>query len=52
MSYTFMEERRLRVFEDWVLRRIFESKMDELTREWKRLHNKELYVLYSSPNII
>jgi hypothetical protein len=47
-----MEERRLRVFEDWVLRRIFESKMDELTREWKRLHNKELYVLYSSPNII
>jgi hypothetical protein len=35
-----------------VLRRIFGPKRDEVTREWKRLHNKELYALYSSPNII
>jgi hypothetical protein len=35
-----------------VLRRIFEPKRDEVTGEWRRLHNKELYALYSSPNII
>jgi hypothetical protein len=35
-----------------VLRRIFGPKRDEVTGEWRRLHNKELYVLYSSPNII
>jgi hypothetical protein len=34
-----------------VLRRIFGSKRDEVTGEWRRLHNKELYALYSSPNI-
>jgi hypothetical protein len=33
-------------------RRIFEPKRDEITGEWRRLHNKELYALYSSPNII
>jgi hypothetical protein len=35
-----------------VLRRIFGPKRDEVTREWRRLHNKELYAVYSSPNII
>jgi hypothetical protein len=35
-----------------VLRRVFGPKMDEVTGEWKKLHNKELYALYSSPNII
>jgi hypothetical protein len=35
-----------------VLKRIFGPKRDEVTGEWRRLHNKELYALYSSPNII
>jgi hypothetical protein len=38
------EESRLRVFENKVLRRIFGPKGDEVTGEWRRLHNKELYV--------
>jgi hypothetical protein len=46
------EECRLRVFENKVLRKIFGPKRDEVTGEWRRLHNKELYVLYSSSNII
>jgi transcription termination factor 2 len=46
------QECRLRVFENRVLRRIFGPKRDEVTGEWRRLHNKELYALYSSPNII
>jgi hypothetical protein len=40
------EERRLRVFENRVLRRIFGPKRDEVTGEWRRLHNKELHGLY------
>jgi hypothetical protein len=51
-SLTLREECRLRVFENKVLRRILGLKRDEVTGEWRRLHNKELYALYSSPNII
>jgi hypothetical protein len=40
------------VFENRVLRRIFGPKRDEVTREWKKLHNGELHNLYSSPDII
>jgi len=42
----------LRVFENMVLRRIFGPKRDEVTGEWRRLHNEELNDLYSSPNIV
>jgi hypothetical protein len=51
-SHTLREEWRLRIFENKVLRRIFGPKRDEVTGEWRRLHNKELYALYSSRNII
>jgi len=49
---TLREEHRLRVFENRVLRRIFEPKRDEVTGEWRKLHNEELNNLYSSPNIV
>ena len=45
------EERRLRVFENRVLRRIFGPKRDEVTREWRKLHD-EFDDLYSSPSIV
>jgi hypothetical protein len=51
-SLTLKEEHRLRVFENRVMRRIFGPKRDEVTGEWKKLHNEELHILYSSPNII
>ena len=51
-SLTLREERRLRVFENRVLRRIFGPKKDEVVREWRKLHNEELNELYSSPNIV
>jgi hypothetical protein len=40
------------VFENRVLRRIFGPKRDEVNGEWRKLHNEELHILYSSPNII
>jgi len=49
---TLREEHRLRLFESRVLRRIFGLKRDEVTGEWRKLHNTELSDLYSSPNII
>ena len=51
-SLTLREERRLRVFDNRVLRRIFGPKRDEVTREWRTLHNEELNDMYSSPNIV
>jgi hypothetical protein len=51
-SLTLREEHRLRVFENRVLRRIFGPKRDEVTDEWRKLHNKKLLDLYSSPSII
>jgi hypothetical protein len=51
-SLTLREEHRLRVFENRVPRRIFGPKRDDVTGEWRKLHNEELHNLYSSPDII
>ena len=51
-SLTLREERKLRVFENMVLRRIFGPRRDEVTDERRRLHNEKLNDLYSSPNIV
>ncbi|KAJ4438682.1 hypothetical protein ANN_14629 [Periplaneta americana] len=51
-TLTLREEHRLRVFENKMLRKIFGAKRDEVTGEWRKLHNTELHALYSSPDII
>jgi hypothetical protein len=51
-SLTVREEHKLRVFEIWVLRRIFGPKRDGVTGGWRKLHNEDLHNLYSSPSII
>jgi hypothetical protein len=51
-SLALMEEHRLTLFGNRMLRRIFVPKRDEVTEEWRKLHNEELHDLYSSPSII
>jgi len=51
-SLTLREQRKPRVFENKVLRRIFGPRRDEVTGDWSRMHNEELNDLYSSPNIV
>jgi dihydrofolate reductase len=51
-SLILREERRLRVFENRVLSRVFGTKRDEVTEEWRKLHNEELNDLYSLPKIV
>jgi hypothetical protein len=51
-SLTLREEHRLRVFENRVLRGIFGPKRQEVTGEWRKLHNGELHNLFTSPDII
>jgi hypothetical protein len=51
-SLTLTEERRLRMFENRVLRRVFGPKRDEVTGKWRKLHNEELNDLYYLPNIV
>ena len=51
-SLTLREERRLRVFENRVLRRVFGPKRDDVTGDWRKLHNEGLSDLYSLPNIV
>ena len=51
-SLILRDERKLRVFENMAFRRIFGPRSDEVTGEWRRLHNKELNDLYFSPNIV
>ena len=51
-SLTLREQRKLRVFENKGVMRIFGPRRDEITEEWRRLHNEELNDLYSSPKIV
>jgi hypothetical protein len=51
-TLTLWEERRLKVFENRVLRRVFGPKRDEVTGKWRKLHNEELNDLYSLPSIV
>jgi len=50
-TLTLRDERRLRLFENKVLRKIFGPRKDEVTWERRKLHNEEIKNLYSSPNI-
>jgi hypothetical protein len=52
LSLTLREEHRLRVFENRVLSRLFGSKRDEVTGDWRKLHNEEFHNLHSSPSIL
>ena len=52
VSLTLRKERRLREFDKRALRRMFGSRRDEVTWEWRKLHNEELNDLYSSPNTV
>jgi hypothetical protein len=52
VSLTLTEENRLRVFKNRQLRKIFGPKSDEVTGEWRKLHNEEFHILHSSPDII
>ena len=52
LSLTLLEERKLRVFVNKMLRRIFGPRMDEVTGDWRRLHNEEINNLYWSPNMV
>jgi len=52
LSLTLREETKLTVSENMVLRRIFRPRRNEVTGEWRRMHNEELNYLYSSPNIV
>jgi len=52
MKLILREGPRLRVYENWVLRRMFGPKRDEVTGEWRKVYNEELSDMYSSPNII
>jgi hypothetical protein len=51
LSHILREEHRLRVFENWVLRKTFGPKTDEVTENWRKLDNEELHNLYYLPNI-
>jgi len=51
-SLTLREERRLRVLENRVMRRMFGLKRNKVTGEWRKLHNEELNDIYCSPNIV